>query len=90
MKFEILISCKTNKLNLLYNVGGSKDGICCAVLRLEAKPAGKADVAQHTSTGEYYQDPWLTLNEYPAYKHKYNERSLMMDKRFGWRVCNYK
>ena len=64
---------------------------CCHVLKLSANKDGNAFGDQEDSLGLYIQNPLKSPNDYPAFiKHAMGaseSRSILMDKRQGWKVC---
>ena len=64
---------------------------CCHVLKLNANKNGNAFQNQEDGWGLYIQNPLKSPNDYPAFiKHAMGDsesRSIMMDKRQGWKVC---
>ena len=64
---------------------------CCHVLKLTANKDGNAFRAQEDGLGLYVQNPLKSPNNYHAYikpaMGASESRSIMMDKRQGWKVC---
>ena len=55
---------------------------------LEFEYGGTAKNFPNETRGLYYQDPWISNNDYSAFEHKTGKYSILMDERHGWRVTS--